>query len=183
MPRLCETTMSCRVTERYERHRFVERLMKNDMDVPRRYTWMGVGTYSVKIRCMTEQSEDWHPVIIPEPDSMIRFEMDAHLRVSHTPHENGQYGKLIRRTNTNYISNLEWIERKAGQIGIKLRSYDYEPIKAPIDYPNAPFVKDASRFRGNAIIVDPEKLLQALAFGIGDAKTFGFGFFNFRPIG
>lgn len=173
MPRLCETTRSCRETERYERHRFVERLMKNDMHVQRQYTWGPVGTYSVKIRCMTEQSENWRPVIIPEPDSMIRFEMDAHIR--RTSHKH-------RRSRVDYIASLEWLERIAEQIGLRLRSHDAEPIKIPINDPVSPFVKDASRFRGNAIIVDQEKLLSALAFGIGDAKAYGFGFLNFHIL-
>jgi hypothetical protein len=184
MKQLCEAQVPCHLEERYARHRFIEQIMKNGVDMQRTYTWLSANR-SVRIRDQMEESEQWSPVVVPPIDAIFRFTLDAHvrefLRFELDPFK--PYVFPSRRSNTNCLDNLDWIEWKAQSIGVKLRAIDFDPIKVPINHPRRAFVKNASRFRGIAIMQDPETFLRAITFGIGDAKTFGFGYLNFTVLG
>jgi hypothetical protein len=183
-PCLRELTMTPPTLERYERHQYVEHLMKKPgVEMKRTYTWAPAEDYiRIKVRAVTDKITPWVPVEIPKKGAVIKFQLDAHLR-EWVLDANGHRVDEYRKSNTNYIDNLDWIENRAKESGLVLKGKDYEPIPVPVAYPGDPFVKMGSRFRGVAIMADTDKFLAALTFGIGDAKAFGFGFMNFRVVG
>lgn len=174
---LCETIMQTPSSGRYAQHKHVDAAMKaRFVDVTRTFTWMAMSSTSIKVRCDTDEDDQWCPVTIPATGAIIRFTLDAHVRRwTRGP-------KRQRVSNTSYVDNLDWLERLSGRIGIALRGMDYDPITIPIEKPARPFLMTASRFRGIGTVVEPQLLAVALERGIANAKAFGCGFFNFTML-
>ena len=175
---LCETTLETQPSGIYAQHKYVESVMKPHMtDGVRNYTWASLSETKVAIRCDTKPDALWRPVRLPKNGTAVRFTLDAHVRCWGRRDD-----RRVRVSNTRYMANLDWIDRKAPLIGLKLRGQDYDPIKVAITKGDRPFMMDASRFRGIAIITNAKLFADSLLKGIDNAKAFGFGFLNFTVL-
>jgi hypothetical protein len=184
MMMLCEALLKTPVTGAYERHVYLEAKLKPAAtDTQRTYLWVSVDDEHVRVRreCQHRDAE-WKPVAIPTPGTIIRFNLDTQVRVSVRRSAWPWPLPSQRVGSANYMQNLRWIDHAAEKCGIKIRGVDYDPIKIPITKPNHSFIMKASRFRGIGTVTDPGLLIQALGFGIGNAKAFGQGFLNFNVI-
>lgn len=175
---LCETQMVSNVIGRYETHKFVEHAMRvGENDHTRRYYTWGPAPDSVSIRNVTKETKLWRPVVPPKVGKPFRFVVDVQFRGSYIGWEENR--RRIQN-RTNYAINLRWFGRFCEKLGVKLSDVDFEIIRVPLNRPDRPFIKIASRFQADAVMLDQEKFLNILAQGVGNAKAYGFGFLTFE---
>ncbi len=80
-------------------------------------------------------------------------------------------------------ARLAWLARKASESGFALCSVTQAGDSPPeCQAKNHRAVFSAVRFEGILRVTDPERLLCALAGGIGAAKGFGFGLLSLAPV-
>lgn len=80
-----------------------------------------------------------------------------------------------------------WFQRKASDNGFNPIHYHIIPEglqhsrRSKLKDPN-PHIHLAATFKGILEVMDPEKLANAIAYGIGPAKAFGFGLLSVAPL-
>lgn len=77
----------------------------------------------------------------------------------------------------------EWFRNRfLNTVGIQPIQFEMAPIFSEIRRKSETFNKPAARFYGLGIVMDDEKAKHAINNGVGQAKTFGFGFLTLEDI-
>lgn len=161
---LCERHFPCELNERFALHQFKEQLMAN---IPSTYTADG---RTMKIRCVREPGSGWWIVPIPAPGIRIRFWFDAHVR------ERVDRG----RENKSLGMAFGWLAIKSREIGLELLDSDANRFQMPVADPVGPFMKHPWRFAGVGVVRDPILFESGLTRGLGNAKSYALGFFQWE---
>jgi len=145
--------------DRYFLHQEVERL-RAQSGTSERFQWRREGN-RIEIRDQPLALDD-------DPSAVYEFEIDL------TPEKHR--GNENIRVPVYGAERRDWIRallvRRCGLSPIKFSIFDIDGL---VKKPNRPFFLNAVRVIGQTKIEDLDLLNTALAKGVGNAKTFGFG--------